>query len=354
MRAMMFAVPPAAPSGLGATTTSATRAVKLSWTDNSLNESGFTIQRSITDPAGTSGPSWVPVGTAPAMPATGGTATFVDTTVARHTSYWYQVVADNVVGYTQVYAAPAVGYPNLDAASTADVMTLPVTTNNSGNINPFTTASSPYVFNNSFLTGTLGWAGAVGDVQVSQAANMDRANAKGMQAALTPDAPQGSFVVDTSPANLATYDAAFEFKPNTAVSGSDPVDIFVGLDQTGLPAFGIQYQRVLVEAEPLYQVRSWVQVNGDQLFSGWVTIENLPTRLELAWSSGASAGTSLYVNDILVQTLTGDTSGRQLVDVMLGPSGGLSGASGSMYFDEFTSTNLNGVGYSIYLPLTTR
>ena len=118
MRAMILGVPPAAPTNLtysvqsGTTLTS--HAVKLIWTDNSLNETGFTVQRSITAPPNA---SWTKVGTGAANPGIGGVATFVDTTVNRNTNYWYQVFADNLVGYTQVYAAPAVGYPTIDAVS---------------------------------------------------------------------------------------------------------------------------------------------------------------------------------------------------------------------------------------------
>ena len=100
----------------------------------------------------------------------------------------------------------------------------------------------------------------------------------------------------------------------------------------------------------MYQIRSWVQQNGNPAFSSWFQIANLGTWLEVSWVSGINAGFSLYENDFLLQTLTGDTSGRQLLDAVLGPSGNLSGASGIMYFDDFTSSTLNGVGYNTYLP----
>ncbi len=347
MRAMVFVVPPVAPSNLAFTQVTTSRAVKLTWKDNALYETGFTIMRSITPPTS---PSWVIAGTAPAMPGTGGTASFVDTTVAQRTTYWYEVIANNLAGYTQTYAAPAVGYPTLDAPSLPS-NNVQVTTNNSGTVTPFSANEyAPYVFASSFQAGTGDWSGVVGSVQALKAAEMGP-DGKHLGMAADLSAAQGSFVVDKSPAGIGTYDAAFEFNPNGAVSGSDPLDIFVGLDQNGLPAFGIQYQRIMVEAEPVYQVRSWVQLNGDQLFSSWVDVGNYPTRLELAWSSAASGGLSLYADGFLAQTLTGNTSGRQLVDSLLGPSGGLSGASGTLYFDEFTSSTLLGVGFSIYVPV---
>jgi hypothetical protein len=49
-------------------------------------------------------------------------------TLTRFTTYYYQVVANNVVGYTQTYAAPAVGYPSLSADSSPVQAPLPITT----------------------------------------------------------------------------------------------------------------------------------------------------------------------------------------------------------------------------------
>lgn len=47
--------------------------------------------------------------------------TFSDNTVANKTTYLYQVIANNVVGYTRAYTAPAVGYPQKSADSAAAV-----------------------------------------------------------------------------------------------------------------------------------------------------------------------------------------------------------------------------------------
>lgn len=75
---------PVAPTGVAASlSTTATRAINVSWTDNSGDETGFAISRS-TSEAG----DYTPVATAPA-----GATTVVDTTGQNNTTYFYRVVA---------------------------------------------------------------------------------------------------------------------------------------------------------------------------------------------------------------------------------------------------------------------
>lgn len=107
MRAMVLAVPPKVPGAPVATLAGSgnTQSVVLTWADNSLNETGFTIQRA------TNG-TWTTVGTVGPN-----VTTFTDTTIARRTAYRYRVIANNLVGYTKTYAAPAVGYPHTSADS---------------------------------------------------------------------------------------------------------------------------------------------------------------------------------------------------------------------------------------------
>jgi hypothetical protein len=127
MRSMIFAVAPQAPSGLIATPTGTIPAptVTMTWTDNSVSETNWTVQRA-TNPAG----PWTNVTTLPSTtgPQTGATVTYEDTTVAGATTYYYRVMAINIVGDTTVYAAPAAGYPSREAPSipsnTATVTTL--------------------------------------------------------------------------------------------------------------------------------------------------------------------------------------------------------------------------------------
>ena len=99
MRPVSVALPPDAPS-LAFPTINAQgkKVVTLRWTDNSLTETRFVVQRMEG-----AGPSWVnlatlsqPLGTANTI---GATLTYVDATYKQNTTYRYRIVAENVVGY---------------------------------------------------------------------------------------------------------------------------------------------------------------------------------------------------------------------------------------------------------------
>ena len=108
MRPVSVAIPPNAPSGLGAATgtvivkNKATTVLNLTWTDNSINETRFLVQR--MNGAGT----WVTLATLdqPLVQDTTtgkGARTYTDTTYVPGTTYRYRVVAQNVVGYGGAY-----------------------------------------------------------------------------------------------------------------------------------------------------------------------------------------------------------------------------------------------------------
>jgi hypothetical protein len=95
--------------------------VTVTWADNSLNETSFTVQRATN----ANGP-WTTLATLPTN-----TVKYVDTAPVKKTTNFYRVVANNWVGawsntnnnpnppawYTQAYTAPAVGYPSMNVAS---------------------------------------------------------------------------------------------------------------------------------------------------------------------------------------------------------------------------------------------
>jgi hypothetical protein len=107
MRPMVMVVAPQAPTNLvslgGGT---------ISWTDNSLNETGFTIQTAASATATT----WTTVATVPAAPGNGTTVTYKNGKLIKSGSY-YRVVANNLAGYTRAFTAPAVGYPTMSMDS---------------------------------------------------------------------------------------------------------------------------------------------------------------------------------------------------------------------------------------------
>jgi FtsP/CotA-like multicopper oxidase with cupredoxin domain len=108
MRPIIVGVAPKTP---GLTLTAVSNGVQVSVADNSLNETGFTVSRATN----ANGP-WTVVKTLPA--ATGAPQTFIDTNAkTKGTTYYYKVVANNVVGDTTAYAAPAIGYPDMSVDS---------------------------------------------------------------------------------------------------------------------------------------------------------------------------------------------------------------------------------------------
>jgi FtsP/CotA-like multicopper oxidase with cupredoxin domain len=356
MRAMILAVPPDAPSDLAATYhPSGPRRVTLTWTDNAINETSFTVQR-----ATASGGPWTSlVPKAPAALGKGTTVTYDDTTVATNTTYFYRVVANNLVGYTRAYALPAVGYPNLSADSAP---TDPVVTIVTSGLGALGGLSTPFIFASGFANGLAGFAGVVGNAQViPQAALGPNGGAQGLAAivgggllrAISLTSPQPAYVYDTTPDAEVSYDASFYFDPNGANSGDSPVDIFTGLDQSGHPIFGIQFKND-ASAPGSYAIRGWILHNGEQVFTQWSSITDEAHKIEVAWLSGTHSGFSLFLDSFLAATVAGDTSAYKLDEILLGPSLGLTAnTSGTLYFDEFTSSRISAVQYNSYLPVIT-
>jgi len=120
MHGVVIAVPPLAPSGLTATVRG--NKATLTWTDNSLNETSFTVQRATA----AAGP-WTNIGTVAAAAGTGTTVTFQDpNNLANKTTYYYQVIASNTVGDTWDYSDPELNegaaFPTMTVDSVASNM----------------------------------------------------------------------------------------------------------------------------------------------------------------------------------------------------------------------------------------
>ncbi|MGC2063876.1 MAG: hypothetical protein WA610_12935 [Thermodesulfovibrionales bacterium] len=152
MHSLSMAVPPAAPSGVAAGSLGA--GIVITWTDNSANESSFTIQRA-TNVGFTTGLTTFTVGP--------NVTSYIDSTAANSTPYYYRVMASNLVGDT---ATP--GFPTVSADSTW-------ATSSVVSIVPRATASAPAVTwnstngqfqialrasNNSIIVGTAQASGA--------------------------------------------------------------------------------------------------------------------------------------------------------------------------------------------------
>ena len=116
MRAMILAVAPNVPTGAGSSPSAGTVLLTLATAANTPNvadPTGFSIYRATA----AAGP-FTPVGQVPAT-ITGGstiaTGTFTDPGLTSGATYYYQVVANNVVGYTG--GSVAGGYPSTSADS---------------------------------------------------------------------------------------------------------------------------------------------------------------------------------------------------------------------------------------------
>ncbi len=104
MHAMPVAVAPRVPpSGLTAVWVgpNSTPRVNLAWVDNSVSETNWTVQRG---PAPTGPWTDIAVPASTTGPQTGGTARYTDMTVSSGTTYYYRVLATNVVGDTTQYS----------------------------------------------------------------------------------------------------------------------------------------------------------------------------------------------------------------------------------------------------------
>ena len=132
--------PPDAPSGLSAMPVSSSQ-INLSWTDTSVNENGFTIERSAAEID-----NWIKIGFIPAN-----TTSYSDTGINPNTTYHYRVSAYNVIGdsgYTNTASATTFDIPpaapsslNAAAVSTAEIEL--VWADNSSNETGFSIERSP-------------------------------------------------------------------------------------------------------------------------------------------------------------------------------------------------------------------
>ena len=350
MRPAAMAVPPAAPTGVTAVRSGSgnNQKVVVSWTDMSINETGFSVQRAIS----LNGP-WATLNVAPAVKGTGNAMSFTDSTMARHTTYYYRVVANNLVGYARAYAAPAVGWPTLSADTVVNAG-LPITT-----LSP-NTLSLP-IFADSFETGLVEWSGQIGNVSAAKGPVIGP-NGGDYNLAAKIDGGMPAYLYDLNPSGETAYDANFYFNPNNANLSGDPVDIFLGLDQNGQPAFGAQYQSLGLNS---FQLRGWIRQNGDPVYTKWDVfatnesedLVNATHKIDLAYLSDVKGGLSLYIDNTEFATLRGETSAALMNEALLGPSLGMSGtSSGTMYFDEFTSSRINALStnVSFYIPLVVR
>jgi FtsP/CotA-like multicopper oxidase with cupredoxin domain len=104
MHAIAIGIPPEAPTNLAAVLSGNgnKKSAVLTWTDNSLNETGFTVEKA-TDIAFTGVLTTITVGA--------GITTYTDLIGNTNQTYYYRVFATNTIGDTTLYPAPSTGFP---------------------------------------------------------------------------------------------------------------------------------------------------------------------------------------------------------------------------------------------------
>jgi hypothetical protein len=168
----------------------------------------------------------------------------------------------------------------------------------------------------------------------------------GMQAVVNGATP--GYLVDQTPIAETIYSAFFTFNPNGFDTQGNEVNIFVGRDTAGISIFGIQYERSAGEAE----LRGWVLSDGSPVYTAWYQISDAPQKIQLAWESKDGATFTLYMNGVIVETLTDlNTAAYTTEEIRLGPSSGLTAdMSGTLYFDDFASWRMASMFYIFYIP----
>jgi hypothetical protein len=111
MHSVVFGVAPEAPSGLNASLTGNgnKKAAVLAWTDNSVNETGFAIQRSTN-------PDFQ--GTLATYNVAADVTAYTNTIGNTNQTYYYRVFATNVVGGTPAGGIAVAGFPTGSMTST--------------------------------------------------------------------------------------------------------------------------------------------------------------------------------------------------------------------------------------------
>jgi hypothetical protein len=210
------------------------------------------------------------------------------------------------------------------------------------------------IFEDGFESGDLTrWSSAStggGDVSVTGAAALAN-TAHGMQAVVNDTT--GIYVLDDSPSAEKHYRARFYFDTN----GFDPGEaqshfrtrIFIAFDNAGQRQITV----VLKRQSGQYSVQGRVRLNdGTRADTGFITIPAGENFVEVAWNRASRDGVSdgdfvLIVNGNgeSTITLTGlDNSAANVEFARLGAMSVKTGASGTLFFDQFESRRVTPIG----------
>ena len=269
MRPLALVVAPDAPTALTATRSGTT--VNLTWTDNAANESGFVIQRA-TDAGFTTNLTTFNGSTSTPASAYGVNVTFADTTVNAATSYYYRVLATNVVGYGN-------GYPQMTANSAYSTA-----------ISVGPTPAAPTSFT----------AAAASSTQV----NLTWTNNAAGASIVIQRATNSTFTAGLTVINLATGTTAYS---NTGLTASTPYYYRIyALNGTSAST--------MTNATP-FPVTTLAGLAAPAAPSGLSAVRASPTQVSLRWTNNAAAPNA--ATGVRLQRATNNTFTTGLVTLNL-------------------------------------
>jgi hypothetical protein len=159
------------------------------------------------------------------------------------------------------------------------------------------------------------------------------------------------YVQDDSPNDEYRYRARFYFDPNGfdtgEADGHQRVRLLTALDPTGLRLLAVVLRRVSGQFAIAARVR---RNDGARDDTGFVDITDAPHLLELDWvrssAPGASDGSlTLWIDESPEAALSGlDNDASGVDSVRMGVLSVKTGATGSLYFDQFESRRQTYIG----------
>ena len=371
------------PSNLTATVQAGPQ-VRLAWTDNTSNETGFVIERAAN------GGAFTLLTTAPAHANTG-SVTYTDTTVVLGNTYTYRVAAatnngtsvfsNTATANVTVPAAPSnlTAFPPIPAGNNQRVMLswADNANNESGFTIQWSSSSAFTTIAGSANVGANGTAYVTGNIARQIWYFRIRANnvlgssgwattGQILPASVNAETPARSPLVflnsfsngfggwNGQVGNVQAGDAAamgggagqglvaamgdqpaYVYHRIPAALGSFMANLYFNPNGAitsatpvdifaGLDANGAAVFGVqflhTAGASDPYQIRGWAKTPDGPVYTEWAPIANAEQNIQLDWQSDLNSSLNLYVEGDVVATITADTSLYSVIEERLGPS----------------------------------
>jgi hypothetical protein len=204
------------------------------------------------------------------------------------------------------------------------------------------------LFSDNFESGNLSaWTSVTRPAGLTVNGAAKHAGSYGMQAVIA-GAGTATYVTDQSPNNEASYHARFYFNTTAATTtGNSQHTIFSGFTATNGLLYQVQFRHK--NGGSKWEFRATFSRPNGEATTDWFTLGNGPANawhaIEIDWRGATTGSLALYLDGVLRQTLTGNTSTYRLDYVRLGPSAGIgNNQNGTEYFDDFVSTRSTYIG----------